>query len=85
MFEYFATCKPILAFGPEGSDVEYLFKDLKIETYFNYNYIDETLLTEVIMDIFNNKRSKLISSDRLDLFSREKLTYRLSNLLNTLG
>ena len=85
MFEYFGARKPILAFGPEGSDAENLFKDLSLKTYFNYNHLDEALLAEIIMDVFNSKRSNLISYDRLDCFSREMLTQQLSNLLNTLN
>ncbi len=85
MFEYFGARKPILAFGPVGSDAENLFKDLNLKTYFNYNHLDEALLADIIMDVFNNKRSNLISSDRLDCFSREMLTQQLSNLLNTLN
>ncbi len=86
MFEYFGARKPILAFGPQSSDTERLFKDLNMDTYFNYDHLDEVLLAETMIGFFNDtKRNNLISYDKLECFSRERLTRQLSNLLDTLN
>ncbi len=83
MFEYFAAQKPILAFGPQGSDVEKLFRKLNTGTYYSY---EDSVLESNIMNVFNNHNiSSIIKDKQLECFSRENLTYDLSNLLNTLS
>jgi len=79
IFEYFAAQKPILAFGPEGSDTQCLISDSKTGSYFSY---EEQNIENEILNIFNG-RSKLVSSD-ISRFSRENLAGELSDLLNKL-
>jgi len=79
IFEYFAAQKPILAFGPEGSDTQCLISDSKTGSYFSY---EEQNIENEILNIFNG-RSKLVSSD-ISRFSRENLAVELSDLLNKL-
>ena len=79
MFEYFAAQKPILVFGPKGSDTEKLIAKTKTGMYFSY---DETKLKYDILDLFNNKNQ--FNFENIESFSREKLTKDLSDLLNNI-
>jgi len=79
IFEYFAAQKPILAFGPEGSDTQCLISDSQTGSYFAY---EEQNIENEILNLFN-VRSKLVSSD-ISRFSRENLAVELSDLLNKL-
>ena len=79
IFEYFAAQKPILSFGPEGSDTQSLISNSQTGSYFSY---EEQNIENEILNLFN-RRSKLVSSD-ISRFSRENLTVELSDLLNKL-
>ena len=79
IFEYFAAKKPILAFGPISSDAERLIKNTNTGKYFSY---DDTNLKTDILDLFNNPNN--FDFENMESFSREKLTYDLSKLLNNL-
>jgi glycosyltransferase involved in cell wall biosynthesis len=79
IFEYFAAKKTILAFGPISSDAERLIKNTNRGKYFSY---DDTNLKIDILDLFNNPNN--FDFENMESFSREKLTYDLSNLLNNL-
>ena len=78
-FEYFAAKRPILAFGPEDSDVKKLIEKTKAGMYFSYN---ETKLKDDILDLFKNKNQ--FNFENAESFSREKLTKDLSELLNNI-
>jgi glycosyltransferase involved in cell wall biosynthesis len=79
IFEYFAAKKTILAFGPIISDAERLIKNTNRGKYFSY---DDTNLKTDILDLFNNPNN--FDFENMESYSREKLTYDLSNLLNNL-
>jgi glycosyltransferase involved in cell wall biosynthesis len=79
IFEYFAAKKTILAFGPISSDAERLIKNTNRGKYFSY---DDTNLKTDILDLFINPNN--FDFENMESFSREKLTYDLSNLLNNL-
>ena len=79
IFEYFAAKKTILAFGPISSDAERLIKNTNRGKYFSY---DNTNFKTDILDLFNNSNN--FDFENMESFSREKLTYDLSNLLNNL-
>ena len=79
IFEYFAAQKPILIFGPEGSDTQRLISDSQTGSYFSY---EEQNIENEILNLFN-VRSKLVSFD-ISRFSRENLAGELSDLLNKL-
>ena len=79
LFEYLATKLPILAFGPENSDVKNFLKN-SYGSYFNYD--DKENIKDQILAIFNNKsKYKHIEDDR---FTREKLTLDLVDILDKL-
>jgi glycosyltransferase involved in cell wall biosynthesis len=79
VFEYFAAEKPILAFGPKGSDTEKLIE--KTNTGMSFSY-DEKNLKIDILTLF--KKQENFNFKKLEKYSREKLTHDLANLLNTL-
>ena len=79
LFEYLATKLPILAFGPENSDVQNFLKN-SYGSYFSYN--DKENINDQVLAIFNNKsKYKHIEDDR---FTREKLTLDLVDILDKL-
>ena len=79
LFEYLATKLPILAFGPENSDVQN-FLNNSYGSYFSYD--NNKNVKDEILSIFNNKiKYKHIEDDR---FTREKLTLDLVNILDKL-
>ena len=79
VFEYFAAQKPILAFGPEGSDTQRLINETKSGLFFNYDAED---IKNEILNIFNGKNE--FKTEGLEKFSREKLAKDLSILLSNL-
>ena len=79
IFEYFAAQKPILAFGPEGSDTQRLINETKSGLFFNYDFKN---LKNEILNFFNTKNE--FRTEGLEKFSREKLAKDLSKILSNL-
>ena len=79
IFEYFASNKPILAFGPNNSDTQELIKQTNSGIYCCY---DEQDIKDKILDLYNNTDKFRVSD--YERFSRKKLTQRLSTVLNDL-
>ncbi len=80
IFEYFAAKRPILAFGPKESDTQKLMEKTKSGIY--HDYSDDNL-KESIISLFENKE-EFITSDKINNFTRKKLTKDLSELLNNI-
>ncbi len=78
IFEYFASQRSILAFGPNNSDTQNLMKKLHCGNYFTY---ENKNLKEKILDLFNES-DKVNISDDINEFTRKNLTKKLSDLLN---
>ncbi|MBT3418545.1 MAG: glycosyltransferase, partial [Flavobacteriales bacterium] len=78
IFEYFAAKRPILAFGPKESDTQKLMEKTKSGIY--HDYSDDNL-KESIISLFENKE-EFIASDKINNFTRKKLTQQLSDLLD---
>jgi len=78
IFEYFAAKRPILAFGPKESDIQKLMEKTKSGIY--HDYSDDNL-KESIISLFENKE-EFIASDKINNFTRKKLTQQLSDLLD---
>tara|TARA_B100000902_G_scaffold33428_2_gene40094 strand:- start:10649 stop:11914 length:1266 start_codon:yes stop_codon:yes gene_type:complete len=77
LFEYFAANKPIIAFGPEGSDTEKLLDKIDSSIYFNYN--EE--VNESILDFFNHNKNNVYNYDN---YNRINLTKNLADLLKNI-
>tara|TARA_B100001758_G_scaffold126664_1_gene108957 strand:- start:4823 stop:6100 length:1278 start_codon:yes stop_codon:yes gene_type:complete len=81
LFEYLAAKKPILAFGPQDSDVERLLLRLSAGTYLSYEVKD---IKDKILRLFTNPNIDYKDSD-IENYSRENLTRELAVLLNQLN
>ena len=80
LFEYLATRKPILAFGPASSDVKVLL-DQGYGVYHDFN-ISNNILENSILGFFNKTINLKTVEDQK--YSRKHLTSDLVNLLNDL-
>lgn len=81
LFEYMVSNRPIIAIGPEDSDVEQIIKETNAGSYFNYS--DHKKLKSIILEYFeafkiNNLKSYPIG---LEQYSRKSLTRQLAMLI----
>jgi len=79
IFEYFAAQRTILAFGPKDSDTQNLIVETNSGLYFTY---EEKDFKQEVLELYKQKEGLRIKD--LDKFSREKLTDKLSDLLDKL-
>ena len=79
IFEYFAAQRTILAFGPKDSDTQNLILETNSGLYFTY---EEKDFKQEVLELYKQKEDLKIKD--LDKFSREKLTEKLSDLLDKL-
>lgn len=81
LFEYMVSNRPILAIGPEGSDVENIIKSTNTGMYFNYS--EKEALKDAIRAYFNSFRKGSLQSHPIGLqkYSRKQLTKKLSELI----
>ena len=78
IFEYFATKRSILSFGPDESDIKNLIEKTKSGLYISYNKVN---IKDVVYQLYKGS-IKTISSDELSQFKRSILTKKLADLLN---
>lgn len=84
LFEYMAAERPIIALGPDESDVEKIIKETNCGCYFNYS--DKKKLKKYILEsYFHFKQNNLhIYGIGLQYYSRKKLTEKLANVITNL-
>jgi hypothetical protein len=78
LFEYLAARRPILAIGPEGSDIADIVHKTKSGSFHTYNAEDElqkTILT--LFEHYQNKTEALINGD-ISAYHRKSLTKQLA-------
>ncbi|WP_332033313.1 glycosyl transferase family 1 [Kaistella sp.] len=82
IFEYLATGKPILSFGPEDSDVKKILDETNAGKHFSYD--DSKNLRRYILAKYQEWKSGKISPDTQNIaqFSRKNLTQKLAEILN---
>ena len=82
LFEYMVSGRPILAIGPEGSDVSKILRTTNTGNYFLYSDYDS--IKEVILDMFQAFRIGELKSNAIGLqqYSRKALTAKLAELIN---
>ncbi|MBA5791430.1 glycosyltransferase family 4 protein [Flavobacterium sp. xlx-214] len=82
LFEYMAAERPILALGPEGSDVAKILKETNTGTYFSYDDLEE--VKNSILDSYAKYQTGTLQSNGIGLqyFSRKKLTEKLADVIN---
>ena len=81
LFEYLATGKPILSFGPKDADVEKILNKTKAGKHFDYSENEE--ISDFILSLYKDwKSGKTIqNSANINEFSRKELAKQLANLL----
>lgn len=81
LFEYVAANRPILAIGPEGSDVEAIIKETNTGVYFKYT--DKEKLKQQLQLYYEDYlRANLnVNSKNIQKYSRSALTKSLSTIL----
>ena len=81
LFEYFNAKRPILAIGPDGSDVEGLIH--QTQTGFYYLYNEKEALKQRILNCFELflKGELNVTSNAISGFSRKALTKELADII----
>ena len=81
LFEYVAANRPILAIGPEGSDVEAIIKETNTGVYFKYT--DKEKLKQQVQLYYEAylKVNLNVNSKNIEKYSRSALTKSLSTIL----
>ncbi len=81
IFEYLATGKTILSFGPKEADVERILEDTKVGKHFGYE--EKENLKNFILESYQKwKAGNLIpNSENITQFSRRNLTKKLADTL----
>ena len=81
LFEYMVSNRPIVALGPEGSDVEKIIKETNTGNYFSYS--DSESLKRIILEHYKAYQNKTLQSHAVGLrkYHRKALTESLANLL----
>jgi len=84
LFEYMAAERPILAIGPNDSDIEKILKETNTGKYFNYDDLEE--VKSYILDCYFKYKNKDLKVHGIGLqyYSRKKLTEKLANVIKTL-
>ncbi|UUV21016.1 glycosyltransferase family 4 protein [Paenimyroides aestuarii] len=84
LFEYMAAERPILAIGPEKSDVEKIIKDTNTGNYFSYSDLES--VKKYISDCYYKYQQNQLKINGIGLqyFSRKKLTEKLAEVINNL-
>ena len=82
IFEYLATGKTILSFGPKDADVEKILNETKAGKHFGYN--EKENLKKFILESYENWKSGNLNqnAENIEQFSRKNLTQKLVDLMN---
>lgn len=84
IFEYLAAKRPILALGPEGSDIEGILRETDGGVFFNY-FDKEALKSELLNLYLRFKKGNLsVESKNIEKYSRKNLTARMAKLIHSL-
>ncbi len=81
IFEYLATGKQILSFGPKDADVAKILEKTNAGKHFSYD--DEENLKQFILEKFNLWKEGRLTANSSDIqeFSRRNLTKKLSEII----
>lgn len=82
IFEYLATGKTILSFGPKDADVEKILNETKAGKHFGYE--EKENLKNFILESYEKWKSGTLNqnAENFEQFSRKNLTQKLVDLMN---
>lgn len=82
IFEYLATGKTILSFGPKDADVEKILNETKAGKHFGYD--EKEKLKKFILESYENWKLGTLNqnAENIEQFSRKNLTQKLVDLMN---
>lgn len=82
LFEYLSANRPIVAIGPEFSDIQPIISQTSTGEYFNYQEYEK--LKSHILFLFSlyNEKSLKITANNIENYSRYNCTKQLSEILN---
>lgn len=82
LFEYMASNRPILAIGPEGSDIEAIITKTNTGAFFTYEQYNE--IKDKILTYFQAFRKGQLQSNAVGLqqYSRKSLTKKLAGIIH---
>ncbi|MDQ1097055.1 MULTISPECIES: glycosyltransferase family 4 protein [Chryseobacterium] len=82
IFEYLATGKQIISFGPEDADVAKILDESQSGKHFSYNSTES--VKSFILDQYNNWKNGIVPEKNRNIsqFSRKHLTGTLAEVLN---
>lgn len=82
IFEYLATGKTILSFGPKDADVEKILNETKAGKHFGYE--EKENLKNFILESYQNWKLGTLNqnAENIEQFSRKNLTQKLVDLMN---
>ena len=82
-FEYLASQRPILAIGPTDGDIANMLESAKAGKIFDFEAYDG--IYNHVLECYNDYKNNSDKSLEIDnkIYTRENLTEKLSNLLNT--
>ena len=82
LFEYLAAGRPILAIGPEGSDIAKILDDTRAGSFFNPAQTRE--LKEKLLELYQafQQGTLRIQPEGIERFSRRELTRSLSEIIH---
>ena len=81
LFEYMASKRPIIAIGPEVSDIEKILNQTGSGTYFRYD--EAAALRTLLLEHFDAYQTQQLNVDSkgLEAYSRKSLTQQLAQKL----
>lgn len=82
LFEYMLANRPILALGPEGSDIKDIIDETNIGTFFLYS--EKAKLKKQLLGYFENFKLNSLQNSPQNIikYSRKELTKTLASLIN---
>jgi hypothetical protein len=83
LFEYLASKRPIIAIGPQTSDIEKIINQTRSGTYFRYH--DAVALRTLLLEHFEAYKTQqlFVDSKGIDAYSRKSLTQQLAQKLRS--
>lgn len=81
IFEYLATGKTILSFGPKDADVQKILEETKAGKHFGYE--EKESLKNFLLDAYQHWKSGTLNtrSENIEQFSRKNLTKKLAEII----